>query len=172
MLSGTRHAEYIRFGFFFLSSDKGVIRTGAQCFLILAMYQLGTFFLSQSGRYHGYPQAIAHAVIVSRTKDHGCIIRSVAPDGVHDLAGLTQLEVAPGSNIDQNATGTMQIYTFEQWAGNGLFCSTLGTVLTRGYGSTHHGLTLLTHDGLHVLKVHVDVTFHIDDFSNSGTGVV
>src|SRR5690625_5509375 len=103
MLSGTRHAEYIRFGFFFLSSDKGVIRTGAQCFLILAMYQLGTFFLSQSGRYHGHPQAIAHAVIVSRTKDHGCIISSVDPDGVPALAGLTQLEVAPRSDHGANS---------------------------------------------------------------------
>ena len=66
----------------------------------------------------------------------------------------------------------MQVDAVEQRRGHGLFSSQTGTIQARSLTDTHHRLTLLTHDGLHVSEVDVHQAGHVDDLGNAGHRVV
>src|SRR5690606_37055975 len=77
-----------------------------------------------------------------------------------------------GRNVNQHAACAMQVHTFKQWACNGTLgrhTRPVGTCCNRG---SHHGLTLLAHNGLHVFEVDVHIAFDIDDFGNPGASVM
>src|SRR5690625_1937956 len=158
------HIHLARLGLLVLRLvNHGIVCAGAQRLFFFVVDELRTvFFAPQPGSHDGHAQAIAHIVIVSSTKNNGSVLCSVAADGVHDLAGLAQLEVATSGDIYKDTTSAIQIHTLEQWASNGLFGSDNRAVFTGSYGGTHHRLTLFAHDGLDVLKVNVDVTFYVD----------
>ncbi len=47
-----------------------------------------------------------------------------------------------------------------------------GAIFARGRRGSHHGLALLPHHGLHVFKVDVDQTFHINNFRNPSNRII
>ena len=104
--------------------------------------------------------------------DDGGVFGAELLDGVDDLVGLTQFQRAAGGDVDDHATGTMQVDAVEQRRGHGLFGSQTCTVQTRSLADTHHGLARLTHDGLHVSEVDVHQAGHVDDLGNAGHCVV
>ena len=91
---------------------------------------------------------------------------------IHDGARLFHLERAACCDVDQHATGTIQIDTLEQWTCHGLFGGNLGAVRARGHGGTKHGLTLLAHDRLDVFEVDVYVALYVDDFGDTRASVM
>ena len=66
----------------------------------------------------------------------------------------------------------MQIHTFKQRASDRLLGCNSGAIWTAGNCRTHHGLTLLTHDGFNVLEVNVHITFNVDNLGNPCAGIV
>src|SRR5690606_23769674 len=150
-----------------------VVRTGTlRRFAAVHQLGLGGFTAAQARGDNGYTQVVTHRGIVGRTETDRGVVSGVPADGIHDVAGLTHLQRAAGSNIRQNTARAVQIDTLKQRACNGLLGRFTCTVGTRRHRRSHHGLTRLTHNGLHVFEVNVDVTFHVDDFGNTCASVV
>src|SRR5690606_35461711 len=137
------------------------------------LHQLRTCIATtQTSSNHSHAQLVTHGFIVGRTEDNSCVFCGIAADSVHDFACFTHFQAAAGSDIDQHATCAVQIDTFQQRACDSAFGGFAGTVVARSDGSTHHCLALLTYDGLDVFEVDVNVTFNVNDFSNTGASVV
>src|SRR5690606_35226304 len=157
----TENRRYIQF----MRIDRTVIRTGVLHFSTV-VHQLRTRILAtQTGSHNGDTQVFAHVVIVGCTEDDGSVFCGITTNGLHDFASFAHLEGATGRDVHQDTARTMQIHAFQQRAGDGLFRCDPGAILTGCHRGAHHCLALLTHDGLDVFKVDVDVTFHIDDLS-------
>src|SRR5690606_839106 len=139
----------------------------------VVLNQLGARVLAaQTGRNDRDTQVLAHRIVVRGTEDDCGVVGGVAADRVHDLAGLAHLERAARRDVDEHAACAMQVDAFEQRAGDGLLGGHAGTICARSDRSTHHGLTLLTHDRLHVFEVNVHIALDVDDLGNAGAGIV
>ena len=60
-------------------------------------------------------------------------------DDLADLVVIADGEVRASSDVDQDATRTLQLDVFEERTVNGRFGRLTRTVLTRGYAAAHHG---------------------------------
>src|SRR5690606_25060858 len=139
----------------------------------VVLNQLGARVLAaQTGRNDRDTQVLAHRIVVRGTGDDCGVVGGVAADRVHDLAGLAHLGRAARRDVDEHAACAMQVDAFEQRAGDGLLGGHAGTICARSDRSTHHGLTLLTHDRLDVFEVNVHIALDVDDLGNAGAGIV
>src|SRR5690625_167262 len=117
---------------------------------------LALLFGAQPRGHHGDPQLVGHLGIDDGAHHDGGLIRGKLADDVAHFAELPEGQIQTGGDVDQYATGALQIDIFQQGAANGRLGRFPGPVFATAGTAAHHRHAHLRHDGAHVGEVDVD----------------